>query len=192
MDAQEVIEVETVGSLMGRESLCDERLVGLDGLFRNHHLELVRHVYQRVHSWSDAHEIVQQTYFNLVCSRGRSAVTNVRAYLFKMAANLAYDWNRKRVVRDSFAREAVLRAVSQEVSAEEICEHREELEHLLEQVDNLPQQCRTALLLVRHEGMSIEEAATRMEIKPKSVRVLLSRAMKYLLATVPNKTGAGE
>jgi DNA-directed RNA polymerase specialized sigma24 family protein len=41
---------------------------------------------------------------------------------------------------------------------------------------------------VRHEGLSIDEAAAHLGIKPKSVRALISRAMKYLLATVPQES----
>ncbi len=55
----------------------------------------------------------------------------------------------------------------------------------MRQIDTLPQQCRTALMLVRGEGLSVEEAAAMLGIRPKSVRGHIARAMKYLLATVP-------
>ena len=155
----------------------------LSTLVARHHSELLRHVYQHVHSWPDAGDIVQQIYENVLRPPGLSTVTNVRAYLFRAAGNLAKDWQRKKRVRDAYANEQPLRAPTLAISAGEACESRQALEFLLQQIDTLPHQCRMALLLVRIEELSIEEAAVRLGIKPKSVRSLIARALKHLLAT---------
>jgi RNA polymerase sigma-70 factor (ECF subfamily) len=187
MNNNEAVPREAVvGRITGSESPSSGNRSGqFDGLVRNHYPELMRHVYRRVRSWAEADDIVQETYTNLAGARTSRTINNIRAYLFKMAGNLAHDWNRKRLVRNTFAREELLRVPTVAPSAEDICEGREQLECLLRQIDNLPQQCRIALMLVRHEGLSIDEAAAHLGIKPKSVRALISRAMKYLLATVP-------
>jgi RNA polymerase sigma-70 factor (ECF subfamily) len=165
-------------------SICsDARSTELAGLVRSHHPELVRHVYQYVRSWSDALDIVQQIYLNFLRTPGLSGVTNVRAYLFRAAGNLAIDWNRKTRVRDAYAREEPLRTPTLALSAEQTCQNRQDLEYLSRQIDALPPRCRTALLLVRGEGLSVEEAAKRLGIKPKSVRGHIARAMKCLGAT---------
>ena len=175
----------------GRKSSCsDDRSTELAGLVRHHHSELIRHAYQYVRSWTDAVDIVQQIYVNLLHTSGLRGVTNARAYLFRAAGNLATDWNRKSRVREAYAKEEPLRAPTLAVSAEETCQNRQELECLLRQIDTLPRQCRTALLLVRGEGLSVEEAAAQLGIKPKSVRGHIARAMRYLLATVPREGGS--
>jgi RNA polymerase sigma factor (sigma-70 family) len=156
----------------------------LAALVRLHHSELVRHVYQHIHSWPDAGDIVQQIYENILRTPGLATVTNARAYLFRSASNLAKDWQRKKRVRDAYVSEEPLRAPTLAISAGEACESRQALEFLLQKIDTLPHQCRMALLLVRVEELSIEEAAARLGIKPKSVRSLLARALKHLLATV--------
>jgi RNA polymerase sigma factor (sigma-70 family) len=166
-----------------------EETLPVDGLVRDHHPELRKHVYKRVRSWADAEDIVQQTYINLWQVPRLSAVENVRAYLYKIAGNLAQDWLRKRRVRESFAQEELLRALATARSAEEICESRDDFAELLKRIDDLPQQCRMALLLYRHEGLSLQEVAERLGIQPKSVHALIARAMKYLLETGPQEHG---
>jgi len=137
-----------------------------------------------VRSWADARDIVQQIYLHCLNSGGLRSVTNVRAYLYRSVENLANDWQRKSRVRESFAREQPLRSPTSVASAEEICEEQQELERLLQRIDDLPQQCRAAVLMVRCEGLSVDETAAKLRIKPKSVRGHIRRAMKYLLATV--------
>jgi RNA polymerase sigma factor (sigma-70 family) len=189
MSTDEAVSREAINRVTESESpRIDEQSTQFEGLLRNHHSELVRHVYSHVHSWPDAKDIVQQTYFNLFRARGLSAIRHLRAYLFKTAGNLAHDWNRKRLVREAYAREEPLRAPMQAMSPEEICLGREELECLLRQIDTLPQQCRAALLLVRYQGLSFEEAGLQLGIKPKSVRRLCQRAMDYLLETVSQES----
>ena len=159
----------------------------VDGLMRIHQPELRKHVYRRVGSWADADDIVQQTYINLWRARGVNAVDNIRAYLYRIAGNLSQDWVRKRRVRESFAREEVLRTLASARSAEEICESRDDFAELLRRIDDLPQQCRMALLLYRHEGLSLAEVAQRLGIQPKSVHALIARAMKYLMEAAPQE-----
>jgi RNA polymerase sigma factor (sigma-70 family) len=158
-------------------------LPGLDGLVRNHHPELRKHVYRHVGSWADADDIVQQTYVNFF-RKGPKVIDNVRAYLFKMAGNLAHDWVRRRRVRDTFAADELLRTLEVARSPEEVCESRDEFAALWTRIEELPPQCRRALLLYRHEGLSLEEVGKELGIQPKSVHALISRAMKYLLQTV--------
>ena len=52
------------------------------------------------------------------------------------------------------------------------------MEHTIE---NLPPKCKYALLMVRLEGASYEEVAEKLGIKIHSARLLVERAMEYLL-----------
>jgi len=61
---------------------------------------------------------------------------------------------------------------------------RERMDRLQEALDGLDPDYRTAVRLVRFEGLSIKEAAQRMERTPKSVMHLLSRALRKLRDTL--------
>jgi RNA polymerase sigma factor (sigma-70 family) len=186
MSSNEVVSDAAAGRVISDEDTPSrDRVNGLNGLVRLHHLELVTHVNRRIHSLSDAKDIVQQLWFNLFRSNALSGVTNLRAYLYKAAGNSARDWNDKKRVRQAYADEQAVAPPDVEPSAEEICEHRQELEYLLRQIDRLPRQYRMAILLVRCEGLSLEEAAVRLGVKPGSVKKSLQRAMKQLATAVP-------
>lgn len=152
-----------------------------EGLVARHRKELRHHAYRATGSWADADDIVQQTFFNYWRIRSAAAITNVRAFLFKMVGNASQDSRRAAQVRASFAQDEVLRALSASRSAEEICATEEELARLLRHIQDLPLQYQRALLMYRHEGLTLEEIGQRLGIQKKSVSKALSRAMKYLL-----------
>jgi RNA polymerase sigma factor (sigma-70 family) len=185
MSTKQALPPEAVSRMTPSNSLqSSERFSAFDGLVQSAHTELRQHVYRRIGSWEDADDIVQETYFNLLRARGISAVSNVRSYLFKMAANLALDWHRQRRVRESVYRQESQRAPAVTRSTEDICLSEDEHKHLLERLDDLPKKCRTALLLYRCEGLSLEEVGARLGIQKRSVLPLIARATKYLLDAV--------
>jgi len=59
-------------------------------------------------------------------------------------------------------------------------EQKEALEYLFQQIDGLPEQQKTALILVKVEQLSIKETAEIMNKTPKSVESLLGRAKQNL------------
>ena len=58
-------------------------------------------------------------------------------------------------------------------------------EVFLNRLDDLPRSIREALVLVRHQGLTFEETASRLGIQPDEVCLLIARALEYLMATVP-------
>lgn len=158
-----------------------------EGLIRSHQPELRNYAYRCVGSWADADDIVQEIYLRFIGTRRIAVVGNERAYLFKMVGNLARDWMRSRRIRDSYAQDAVARELEVAHSAEHICASEDELSYVCARIADLPPQCRKAILLYRHEGLTLEEVGQRLGIKPRSVHKLISRAMEYLLEAVPEK-----
>ncbi len=53
--------------------------------------------------------------------------------------------------------------------------HREEVEHLFEQLNGLPEQQKTALILTKLEGLKMTEVAAIMGVSSKSVESLVAR-----------------
>lgn len=59
-------------------------------------------------------------------------------------------------------------------------EEKEALANLFKVIEQLPEQQKTALILMKIEGLSLKEAAEVMQKTPKSVESLLGRAKKKL------------
>ena len=68
-------------------------------LFREHNRALVAFLQCRLHSLSDAQEVAQEAYVRLVTMDKPEQVDSLRAYLFRIASNLAVDRLRARQVR---------------------------------------------------------------------------------------------
>src|SRR5688500_651099 len=65
-------------------------------LFREHNQTLVRFLNARLGSEQEAKEIAQEAYVKLLQLERRGAISFMRAYLFRIAANLAIDRIRQR------------------------------------------------------------------------------------------------
>lgn len=68
-------------------------------------------------------------------------------------------------------------------------EDREALQKLLKQIDQLPENQKTALILKAIEGLSQKEIAAVMDISEKAVESLLSRAKANLKIKIENDEG---
>ena len=63
----------------------------VERLFREHNSALVRFLQARLRSPQEAHEVAQEAYVRLLSLDEPGAVSYLRAFLFKTAANLAVD-----------------------------------------------------------------------------------------------------
>jgi RNA polymerase sigma factor (sigma-70 family) len=157
-------------------------------LFREHNDALLSYAYARVRSWADAKDVVQEAYVKVFNLGKGQPISHLRAYLYKTVRNCATDWMRQRNVREKFADLEYFHLDKQTASAEHSWLLRDEIQRAL---DLLPPKCRLAMVLVNIRGLSYEEAAECMQIKPLSVRRLLERAMDYLIDSVQSER-AGE
>src|ERR1700688_4376064 len=75
----------------------------VERLFREHNEALLRFLRGRVGSHNEAHEIAQEAYVRLLSLDQPGAVSYLRAFLFKTAANIAIDRRRR---NDTFGKVA--------------------------------------------------------------------------------------
>ena len=148
-----------------------------------HYEELLRFVRRRLGSSVIAAEIAQETWIRAAAVQG-APPDNPRAYLYRMAGNLALDRVRSEQVR---TRASVDVAWADEVACpapgpEQVLAAREELAILTEAVRELPDKCRAVFLLYRGHGLTMRQIAARLEISEKTVEKHIARAMLHLRA----------
>src|SRR5258707_11452256 len=171
MSEEEVVSEGGSGPLLDSEPPTrDNRHTELEQLLRRHNAALVNYVYSWVHSRADATDIVQEAYVRFFRLGDTTAVSHLRAFLFKIAKNIATDFIRKRIVREAFAQEEPLRTSNEAPSPEHIWLAKEELAALQRAIETLPPRTQMALMLVREDGLSYEEVAQRLGIKTHSAR----------------------
>lgn len=150
-------------------------------LFHEHNAMLVRLLATRLHSVSDAKEVAQEAYVRVLQLDKPGASNLLRAYLFRVALNLAIDRLRHRTVED--------RVQSSEPdlveAAEDLCDPerhvaaREELGLVASCMRELPEKCGKAFLMYRLEGETQEQIAKHLGVSDRMVNMYIRQAMLY-------------
>ena len=150
----------------------------IERLFREHNRTLIRFLRARLHSDQEAQEIAQEAYVRLLKLDEPDAVSYLRAFLFRTAANLASD-RLKQKQRRRELRELVF--FEQEVgrSPESGCLAREQLDLVRASIEELPPKCRMAFMLVKFGELTLAEVAGRMGLSTRMVRIYVARALAH-------------
>jgi RNA polymerase sigma factor (sigma-70 family) len=148
-------------------------------LFSEHNESLIQFLATRLRSVQEAKEVAQEAYVRLLSLEDSGAVSFLRAFLFKTAANLAVDRIRSRN-RQRQALDAGLCDESREASTpDREAASAQEMEIVRRLIGELPPKCRRAFLLHRVQGAEFSEIAKEMGLSERMVRHYVLRAVLY-------------
>ena len=151
--------------------------VEFENFYNEHSRPLWAYVRRVSNSAEIADDIVQESFMRFLGATLRSG-DNEKAYLYRIATNLTYDYfrrNSREIKRQISLQPAALR----EESAYEPFAAESEIAHVF---DKLKMQERSLLWLAYVEGHQHDEIAKMLGLKSLSVRVLLFRARRKLAA----------
>lgn len=170
----------------------DGRSERIARLFSEHNESLVRFLSARLNSVQEAKEVAQESYVRLLSLDDSGAVSFLRAFLFKTAANLAVDRIRSRTRQ----RQAMSAGLCDELREAPTPDHEaaqaEEAEIVRRLIGELPPKCRHAFLLHRIEGEEFSQIAQRMALSERMVRHYVLRAVLYCRAGLDAARAANE
>ena len=157
-----------------------------DTLYRRHVRGLLGFFWRATGSRTAGEELVQETFLKIhrykASYEPRAAF---RTYLFTVARSILQDnWRRLQKRRAERSIERAPEQVAQSGDPERVAASRETLREVERAVTQLPENQRTALLLVRYEGLSYEEAAATMGVTIVALKSLLNRARRHLIHKV--------
>lgn len=161
----------------------------VERLFREHNATLLRFIAARVGSTQEAREIAQESYVQLLRLNGPGAISYLRAFLFKTAANLVTDRLRQRDRRRNVASMGNMDFAPFELSPERLVASEQAMTMLRAAVEELPPRCRQVFLLHRVHELSTEEIAVRIGIGERMARRYLARALEHLRARMDAADG---
>ncbi len=146
-------------------------------LVDSHSGPLFRYAFRMVGERDAAEDVVQESYLRLwrQAKRWRPEAP-VRAWLFRVAGNLAIDALRRR--RHTVEMEPDHAEAAPGI--DDLLSEREQTEWVWRFVAELPERQRKALVLCRVEGMSMAEAGAVLGCSVGAVESLLSRARQQL------------
>lgn len=129
-----------------------------------------------------AEDVAQKLWLKIQTVREDSPIRNGRAYLHRLAHNIAVDHVQgdRRQATVAERAEALLWGVDFELGPERIVESRDMLGRIRTAMATLPEPTRTILRLTRIEGLTQRETAERVGVTTTTVENHLRRALAHL------------
>ena len=149
----------------------------VERLFREHNEALIRFLLARLRSQQEAHEVAQEAYVRLLSLDEPGAVSYLRAFLFKTAANLAIDRLRRGELQvrakgsPLFSEFSDTRTPERQVAATQAVQRLERL------IAAMPAKRRRAFMLRRFEGLNVSDVARQLGLSKRTVREHVAHAL---------------
>lgn len=166
------------GAGHGSSAAPEERTRLLERLFLEHNQALVSFLTVRLRSEQEARDVAQEAYVRLLQLDNPSTGNFLRAYLFRIASNLAIDRLRHR----SMQARVYLREPSDDVTPatpDQQAAEAEELAAIRKALRELPARSSQAFVLYMFSGRSIESISQEMSITGRMVRYHIARALEH-------------
>jgi RNA polymerase sigma factor (sigma-70 family) len=162
----------------------------VEGLIHSHSSTLVRFLARRMNSREDAEDIAQAAFIRLYTLDDPSKLSNAKAFLFQVAANMSIDQLRRKVLHQNYLEREGAKppsdssmaasATFENIPLEREMEAKETLRFIYQSLEGLPQNPRQAFILNRAKGLTYEEIAKQMGVSVSSVEKYILEALKHL------------
>ncbi len=141
---------------------------------------LLRLVQRILGTDASAEDVIQSIWFRARGVDDSQAIDNPRAYLYRLATNLATDHGRERTRRTRLLAEQHLWGADEVLSAEEQAMAQDELQRVLAAASHLPEPTRTIFHLHRLQGLTQAEVARRQGLSVTTVENHVRAALARL------------
>ncbi len=148
-------------------------------LFEEHNRALVTFLAARLHSQAEARDVAQEAYVRMLQLHKGGEISFLRAYLFRIASNLAVDRMRRRSVRQDGAPPALFEELLAQPDPERVVLARQELEIVRQALRELPQKCRQAFAQYMFDDVSVADIAVQMRVSPRMIRHYIAEALAW-------------
>lgn len=171
--------VQQGGAEVARKEAAVKARDAVARLFSDHNSALVRFLRLRLKSDQEARDVAQEAYVRLLQLDQPGAVSFLRAYLFRTAANIATDRLRHAATRRTVDHDPVFEDEADDLDPERAALARERLAIVDAGLRELPEKVRAAFLLHRLGGLSCAEIAPKMALSERMIRNYVVQAMVH-------------
>jgi RNA polymerase sigma factor (sigma-70 family) len=169
--------IDAVAALSSTVGDAQQNLISK--LFRDNNQALLNFLLTQLHNEHEAREVAQEAYVKLLQLDRPQAISFLRTYLFRIAANLAIDRLRRGMRKTRIERSDALEewntgpAVEREVLA------AQEVALLQQAIAELEPKYKRALIQHKFRDRTIADIAVELDVTPRMVRTYVARAVLY-------------
>ena len=157
----------------------NKRPASVRDIFERRYEDLTRFLRYRLRGKGEAQDLAQEAFMRLLRRSREHFIERPEAYLFRIAANLAYEQRLNGAIAADFdAAEAAGELVDESTAPEQRAIDQERLHRLGQALMDLPPLPRAAFTLQRRDGLTYVEIAKRLDTTPNMVKKHLSLAMQ--------------
>lgn len=155
----------------------------LQQLFRRHSKELLRFLRRNGVSEDTAADLMQDAFLRLatINPAAGAAISNPRAYLFRISRNLSIDHIRSMAVQNRYTQPGLPTEIAElKPSAETEVDFKQRVTRLGRAIETLPERQREVFLLHKYDELSHSEIAERLGISKSMVEKHMMKALAHL------------
>lgn len=164
----------------------------VERLFREHNEALVRFLQARVGSYQEAREVAQEAYVRLLSLDQPDAVSYLRAFLFKTAANIAIDRRRRHHTHDRAMDLPLFGEFADTLTPERRVASEQTFANLQRLIAEMPAKCQQSFVLNQIYGMDTASVAAELGLSQSQVRKYVARALLYCRAQLDLKESGND
>ncbi len=156
---------------------------------------LKRFLVARFRDEAVAEDLLQDLYLKLERVEDASDISNIGAYLFRMANNVALDHRRQKMRQmardknwvDVSRSDQGGESIDEGPAADRAIEAKQKLAQVSEALGQLPPQCRKVFVLHKLKGKSHRDISADLGIAVSTVEKHMAKAMKFLVLHLKDK-----
>jgi len=175
------MDTQEIGILFERIAKDDKKAFEI--FFKMYHLRMIRFGLLFVNKYADAEDVVSEVLINLLNKRDKlSGIHNFNSYLFRAVKNQSLNFLKKASTRATLDFDDIPEDMLTDnyVDPFEKVLSKELRETVTNIVELLPPKRKMVYLMVKDEGLKINEVADLLEISEKTVKKHLELAMRNL------------
>jgi transmembrane sensor len=128
--------------------------------------ELLRFLARRLGNETEAEDLAQEVYLRLLRVDDVSHVRNRRAYVLRVAANVAHEWRMLARNRRVHSSENIEEQVSTSHGPQELATQEQDMRCLMRALSTLSPVCRSVVLLLKRDGLARAGRRSRRLFRP--------------------------
>jgi len=150
-------------------------------VYQQHQNELIYYTARITACRESAEDITQESFIILCHEVKQQKIENPRAFLFRVARNLAFDHLKHKKVTENYAQaqHPILESTFEALSIEQILENNQYIDSVKQVIDELPPRCRDAFILNKMHEMSYVEVAQHTGISESGVEKHIMKGLRH-------------